>query len=248
MMKFGESSTPSKSRYPASSGYQCSPTEVSISLTMFLCELIHTLLTLLLLLSSYLTNASPTATTTNPLLPLHRATVIVNEVLPFCFNETNHPIQGTTNSHDCREALRMIYREPSRDRVFRFSKNPRSSVDVLVIPRGWQYGECVIFVSCSNTRDSAYFTFGDVAREAVKVIRDCVDIPETKYGGVEEIGIVPSFYVSVGRPVNPRRVPSELFASPVEATLVGNSSLMQAALSDFSGYNGGFTAGSKDVA
>lgn len=215
---------------------------------MFLCDFIHTLLTLLLLLSSYLSNATPTAITTNHLLPLDSATITVPKVLPFCFNETSHPEIGTTNSHDCREALRIIYREPNRDKVFRFSKNPRSSVDVVKLPRGWQYGECVIYVSCSNPRDAAYFTMGDVAREAVKVIRDCVDKQDVKYGGIQDIGIVPTFYVSVGRPVNPRMVSSRLSARPAEATLVGNSSLVQAALSDFSGDNGGFTAGSRDVA
>ncbi len=208
---------------------------------MFVHDFIYTLLTLPFLLSPDLTNATPTANTKSLLLASNTTTT-VNAVLPFCFNETTRPGLGTTNSHDCRETLRMIYRDPNRDRVFRFSKNPRSSVDVVQIPRGWQHGECVIYVSCSNPRDAAYFTFGDVAREAVKIVRDCVDQQDIKYGGIQEIGTVATFYVSVGRPAVPRGVGGRLSAPPAEATLVGNSSLLQAALSDYSEFNGGFIA------
>lgn len=209
---------------------------------MFHSESICTLLTLPILLSSYLTNAKPIAITTEPLLPPKNTTLALNAILPNCFNEGSHPGIGPTNSHDCREALRMIYREPHRDEVFRFSKNPRSSIDMIKLPRGWQYDECIIFVSCSNPRDAAYFAFGDVAREAVRVIRDCVDKPGVKLGGVQEMLPVGTFYVSVGRPVNPVRVSGGLSAPLAEATLVGNGSLLQAALSGFEGYNGALTA------
>jgi len=210
---------------------------------MFPRDFICILSTLLFLLFFYLTDATPTATTTNPLLfPPSNRTITVNEVMPYCFSHDSHPGIGTTNSHDCRETLRMIYRDPNRENIYRFTKNPRRDVGVLGLPYGWQYNECVIYVSCSNERDAAYLKFLDVAQQAVKVIRACVDQKDTKYGGIEEIGSVSTFYVSVGRPTNPRRVSSSLSASLAQATLVGNSTLVEAALSDIYGDDSGFAA------
>ena len=61
----------------------------------------------------------------------------------------------------------------------------------------------MIYVSCSNARDSDVFRYADVAYEARKVIKKCVsDQSEEPYGGLNEVGLYGSFYVSVGRPVN----------------------------------------------
>ena len=53
------------------------------------------------------------------------------------------------------------------------------------------------------------FRYADVAYEARRVIRRCVEREGEgeggeRYGGLVEVGVYGSFYVSVGRPVRPR--------------------------------------------
>ena len=128
----------------------------------------------------------------------------LNEVIPHCFNQVSHPGIGFTNAADCNRALEGLIRQPGFTTLYRFSKNPRRA-DVIKVPKGWGAGACVIFVSCSNTRDSDVFRYADVAYEARKVIKKCIsDEIEEPYGGLNEVGLYGTFYVSVGRPVAPR--------------------------------------------
>ena len=128
----------------------------------------------------------------------------LNEVIPHCFNQVSHPGIGFTNAADCNRALEGLIRQPGFTTFYRFSKNPRRA-DVIKVPKGWGAGACVIYVSCSNTMDSDVFRYADVAYEARKVIKKCIrEKIEEPYGGLNEVGLYGTFYVSVGRPVAPR--------------------------------------------
>ena len=140
-------------------------------------------------------------------LPAALSNGSLNEVIPHCFNQESHPGIGFTNAADCNRALAGLIRQPGFTTLYRFSKNPRRA-DVIKVPKGWGAGECVIFVSCSNAGDTDVFRYADIAYEARKVIKKCIDEEtEEPYGGLNEVGLYGSFYVSVGRPVNPRPRP-----------------------------------------
>ena len=134
-----------------------------------------------------------------------------NEVIPHCFNQVSHPGIGFTNAADCNRALvEGLIRQPGFTTLYRFSKNPRRA-DVIKVPKGWGAGACVIFVSCSNEMDTDVFRYADIAYEARKIIKKCInEETEEPYGGLSEVGLYGSFYVSVGRPVAPRPRPPTL--------------------------------------
>lgn len=81
---------------------------------------------------------------------------------------------------------------------------------MIKLPVGWRAGNCVVFVSCSNLLDADIFRYADVARAVKNTIKQCVDVddpldPDQKpYGGLEPVGSVGTFYVSVGSPHVPR--------------------------------------------
>lgn len=153
-------------------------------------------------------------------LPAALSNSSLNEVIPHCFDQVSHPGIGFTNAADCNRALEGLIRQPGFTTLYRFSKNPRRA-DVVKVPMGWGAGACVIFVSCSNTRDTDVFRYADVAYEARKIIKKCIDDKtEEPYGGLNEVGLYGTFYVSVGRPVNPRPRPP----SWIEIATVGNVS------------------------
>jgi len=173
-------------------------------------------------------HASPSS---SPVQPLVAATTSKpDQLVPYCFNQTSHPGIGTTNGADCRQALRLLASTPQfRDRtVYRFSKNARNGIRV---PKGWQHGYCVIYVSCANDRDADYFSLVDISRAAIGAIKDCVDDAVVKYGGLSPMGNVGSFYVSVGRPVNPH-VEGGTEILGAEATALANVTLVDAALGE----------------
>ena len=82
----------------------------------------------------------------------------------------------------------------------------------MQVPKGWKAGDCIIFISCSNSLDADIFRYADVARAVKNTIELCVDVddpfdPEQKpYGGLEGVGAVGTFYVSVGSPNVPRMI------------------------------------------
>ena len=92
-------------------------------------------------------------------------------------------------------------REPGFTTPYIFSRTPRFGVQTL--PKRWKSGECLIYVSCINDHDVDVFRFADVAHQALKVIEACVDVQEPRlpWGGVEALGTVGSFYVSLGGPI-----------------------------------------------
>ena len=132
---------------------------------------------------------------TLPIQPLLSVARGIENSTPFCFTPESHPGIRTTNTADCHRALRYLISAPHFRTRFRFSKNPRNGVQV---PKGWQHGECVIYVSCASAHDSDYFTLADVSTEAVRIIKECVDEPTVKYGGVHGVGDAGTFYVAVG--------------------------------------------------
>ena len=129
-------------------------------------------------------------------------TSISDVINPHCFTHDSYPGAGLTNSADCREALRVLARDPlyGERRARRFSKNERNGIKV---PRGWQHGFCMIIVSCVNDHDADYLRLLDVSMIAVSIIKRCVDEPEMKYGGLHGVGDAGTFYVSVGRSADP---------------------------------------------
>lgn len=164
-------------------------------------------ITLFLVLASIHTAlAIPPATLFQPRPKPSNTTV--GDVIPYCFDQTSHPGIGYTNYADCRRAMTRLIREPRFTTSFRFSKNPRR-LDIIKLPKGWGAGNCVIFVSCENNRDTSVFRYADVAREANRIIDKCIkEVPdrpgEPPYGGLVQVGDVGTFYVSVGRPTNRR--------------------------------------------
>ena len=195
----------------------------------------------LLLFLSLLLHVNATSSIFQPAFSHINSTSIIDL---YCFDQDSHPGIGATNSADCRGALRIIASLPEyRSRaVYRFSKNPRNGIKV---PKGFQYGLCVIYVSCSNDHDSDYFSLVDVSRAAISIIKNCVDQPEIKYGGLEGVGNSGTFYVSVGKPVGPRKSLTSSTALP-EATSEANDSLdvlVESALTELS--NGDTNASSE---
>lgn len=142
-------------------------------------------------------------------------------VTPFCFTQTSHPGIVTTNAADCNRALGVLVRERHFTTPFKFSKSTSPFFDVIVLPKGWGSGECVIFVSCANREDTDIFSYADVARIARRIVTDCVKDNPVPYGGLEEIGSAGTFYVSVGRPPKSSR---PLHLLPFDRTSAANSS------------------------
>ncbi|KAL2041856.1 hypothetical protein N7G274_005641 [Stereocaulon virgatum] len=187
------------------------------------CVFLHVLHALLVLLQTLIIHASPAAIGVQPPLPaLNESTSNLNllamlkgqpslsnsnggpnDVHLHCFTPVAHPDRGPTNVNDCKSVLEMIVSLPDSLTPYRFSKNKRR-LDVIPLPKGWRTRDCIIFVSCENDRDMDVFRLADAARQARNIIQNCVEGETTPYGGIDGVGSVGSFYVSVGRPVGPR--------------------------------------------
>ena len=160
---------------------------------------------LLLLLASIAHHATSMAVDVNPTM----AMTPLNRIVYHCFTPDTSPNIGEANSKDCRDTLLLLARSPDFTTPMRFSKNPRSGVKV---PRGWRSGDCLIFVSCENDRDSYTFRFADVLVVAKRIVDNCVGTTVTekwgilRWGGVDILGDSETFYVSVGKPFAPRTV------------------------------------------
>ena len=156
------------------------------------------------LLSIPIAQALPSRALYQPLSVFANSTA--NDIIPFCFSQQSHPGIEPTNAPDCYRALRRIILERGFAIPLRFSRNPRRT-DAVKLPKGWIAGNCVIFVSCANSLDADFFRYADVARAARNTIELCVDVddplqPDQRpYGGLENVGTVGTFYVSVGPPV-----------------------------------------------
>jgi len=130
-----------------------------------------------------------------------------NVIIGHCYTPASLAGVQETNPRDCREALKVLIRQPAFTTPLRFSKNLRRGIKV---PRGWTAGQCIIFVSCENDRDAYTFRFADVAQNARRLIDGCVGKPDEtgqwgtfKWGGVDKLLDTMTFYVSVGKPVPP---------------------------------------------
>lgn len=154
-----------------------------------------------------LMQALPSAALYHPLAKPSNSTL--DDITPFCFDTESHPGIRVTNAPDCHRALGLLIRQPGFTTPYKFSKNPRR-LDVISLPKGWGADLCVIFISCANAQDTGIFRYADVAREARKVIRNCVDNQPEPYGGLYQVGSEGTFYVSVGRPTDPRPRPPGL--------------------------------------
>ena len=154
---------------------------------------------LLLLLISVAPHAASMVIDLNPNISI----ISSNRIISHCFTPDSHPDMGETNLRDCRDTLVAIAHTPDFTTPIRFSKNPRSGAS---LPRSWRSGECLIFVSCENNRDSYTFRFADVLQLAKNLVDTCVGTIETekwgilRWGGVEVLGDSRTFYVSVGKP------------------------------------------------
>ena len=114
-----------------------------------------------------------------------------------------------TQLQACKNALHVLVLMPDFTTKARYSRNPRTMGRKL--PVGWQLGthaECRIVLSCENDRDSAMFSYADIAQSAKKIIDSCVDQPDAhgrypllRWGGVNGIGDQETFYVAVARPI-----------------------------------------------
>ena len=151
----------------------------------------------LLLLSSLAHHAASALIDLNP--------AALNRVIPQCFTPEVDPKLGETNLEDCRNALLVLARTPDFTTPMRWSKNPRRG---MLLPRGWESGDCLIFVSCENDRDAYTFRFADVLVVARGLVDNCVGTTEDprwgllRWGGLDVLGDSLTFYVSIIRPVH----------------------------------------------
>ena len=106
------------------------------------------------------------------------------------------------------------------------------------MPKGWQHGECVIYVSCANDHDADEFSLVTISKVAVRVIKYCVDEQVVKYGGLWGVGTVGTFYVAVGRPDNAPGIGTSS-ALVSEATTRAVNPLLDAAVSGVMNGNNG---------
>lgn len=158
---------------------------------------------LLLLLSNLAQHATAMLISLDPTTTTNAS----NHIESHCYNPDTSPTMGETNLKDCRDTLLKIARTPDFTTRITFSKNPRRGVS---LPRGWKSGECLIFFSCENDRDAYTFRYADVLASAREIVDLCVGTTVTeqyglmRWGGIYILGDSDTFYVSVGRPLNPR--------------------------------------------
>ena len=182
---------------------------------------LHLYHALFVLFQILITHASPAVIEAQPSLPALNAST--NDIHLHCFTPVAYPDRHPTNVNDCKNALASMVLEPNFITPYRFSKNKRR-FDVIPVPKGWGLGDCVIFISCENDRDTDVFRLADVAGQARKIIQACVDGQATPYGGVDGIGTVGTFYVSVGKPLDP--IGSSTSRRVAGLTAVGNATLL----------------------
>ena len=182
---------------------------------------LHLYYALFILTQVHITHASPAAIGAQPSLPALNAST--NEVHLHCFTPGLHPERPLTNVNDCKNALALMVLEPNFITPYRFSKNSRR-FDVIPVPKGWTSGDCIIFVSCENDRDTDVFRLADVAGQARKIIQACVEGQATPHGGINGVGTVGTFYVSVGKPLNARV--SSTSRRVAGSTVMGNATLL----------------------
>ena len=115
-----------------------------------------------------------------------------------CFSPV-YPGRTPVNATDCPVAMMKLVLTPNFNVPRNFSKNVRR-LDTIKLPKGWGQGDCIIMVSSSNM-DTAEFRLADVAKRARTIIDACVTGQPVSYGGIVGISDVPSFYVSLGGPV-----------------------------------------------
>ena len=138
----------------------------------------------------------------------------LNQIRPQCYTPAVDPAISDPDLKDCRDTLVRIASTPNFRTPKRYSKNHRSG---LPLPRIWNSGSCLIFVSCENDSDSFTFSFADVLVVAKKIVDDCVGTNEDpkwgrlRWGGIDELRDSESFYVSVSS-VNAVRPPTGLVA------------------------------------
>ena len=157
----------------------------------------------LLLIHTRMINATPALL--NPPPSLTNSNTTTNDLVLHCFTPGMHPDRRISNLRDCKDALAKLVLEPNFITPYRFSKNKRR-LDVIPVPKGWSSGSCLIFVSCENDHDTDVLRFADVARQARTVIRACVEGKEEPYGGINGVGPLGTFYVSVGTPISRERL------------------------------------------
>lgn len=150
---------------------------------------------------------------------LNLSSTALNRVEGHCFTPELDPNLQETNLEDCRDALRNLAMAPDFTTPRGYSKNPRRGLHPL--PLHWISGDCLILVSCENSRDAYTFRFADVLPVARKVIDTCVGTRISprwgllKWGGMDVLGDSVTFYVSV-LSAPPDAVPMEV----VNQTLV----------------------------
>lgn len=118
------------------------------------------LLFALILFYPILSTAIPTLNSSEPMSAL-------NGVTPQCFYPGSHHDICPTNLADCKKALQSLVREPNFTQYQWFSRNHRRGIQV---PKGWRWGNCIIFTSCENDYDADTYRYSDVLRKAKAVI------------------------------------------------------------------------------
>ena len=132
------------------------------------------------------------------------------------------------------------------------------------MPKWWRSGNCLILLSCETDFDADIYRYADVLRKARNVVNQvsnlrpartlrivlsagyfldiefwnlkCVDLAEGEepWGGVDKIGSVGSFYVSVSGRVMPVGL-GFLYLTNVTTEAQSNNVLLETGLRDSSG-------------
>ena len=127
----------------------------------------------------------------------HDTSNTTNGIQQRCFDQHSYPGIDFTNLADCRLAMGNLVRQPRFRAKTWFSRNQRVGV---MVPKEWNNHDCTIYVSCINDYDREMFSYADIARIAQNIITMCVQEKSREpYGGVEQVGKLGSFYVTVGR-------------------------------------------------
>ena len=165
--------------------------------------------TVYIFFSALLSDALPALSAFQPLslnFPPSNLSIALNQAnatnlgAPRCFGPGSHEGLYPTNFGDCQKAMEQLVSMPDFSIRFTFSRDERRGIKV---PIRWRFGECLIFLSCLNEKDVDAFSYLDVTRTAYGVFRTCVDVqaPVLPWGGVDMVGRLKSFYVSIGGPI-----------------------------------------------
>ena len=118
-----------------------------------------------------------------------------------CFDPSYVPILEPASVPDCDFIIdEMISRLPDVMLEQSFGYTYDEDVNLSIRGNGqWVFEQCVIFVGTINRTGRGRFSYVDVAVQAKRVIKECVQVAKYARGGTSQVGrIADGFYTTVG--------------------------------------------------